>query len=368
MKISPIIQLLQQNLPKYTDKFTNQNTVTSGSVVNGLVSCVTSSLHGFVSGEYVVIHNAVVSVQITSIVVLNNMATIATDEDNGHNETFNFKNTFSDDINVELINFSNASLNGTFKIVSVPNRYKILATIDIADGTYTADGSLLNYASNELNGVHSVTSTGTSTFTYQVDSIINSEIYSEPTINSYIRITGSSTLKRALASYTEQDTAGAIDDGKYFLFVTHGNTTSNRDRNSVTDKNTIQVGQDYKLILNEDFDVNVFVKVNNQLSNVILRDIMEDIKIAIFKVLLRTQPPLQYVSNANYQILFDSDYEVDTDNNSYMVQAYKFITSYDVTFGDTSEIQDIAPFRDITLDLNYDTITREINLDDKQQE
>lgn len=361
MKITPIIQLLQQNLPKYTDKFSEQNTIVSGDVVNGLATLTTENAHNLSNGEYVVIHNAVISVPITSLTVVDGVATIITDIDNGHNETFNFKETWSDDITVELIDFSDETLNNTFEIVSVPNRYKIIANIDIADGSYTG-GSLLNYASNELNGVHQVNATGTNTFTYQVSDYINTTIYSQAVMHSYIRITGASTIKRALDSYTQQDTEGVINDGKYFLFVTHGNTVSNRDRNSVTDKNTIQSGQSYRLILNEDFDVNVFIKTNDQLSNVELRDSLEDIKVALFKVLLRTLPPKLYSTNGYYQILFEQDYEIET-NYSYMIQSYKFATSYDIVFEDTANIDDVAPFRDITLKLDYDSINRNINLD-----
>lgn len=361
MKIKPLVSLFQQTLPKYTDFFSDNFDVSSGNVASGLVTLVTSKNHNLQINQYITVYNAFISVDVTSFNVLNNIATIETSADHGLSMSMNYK-TRTNVLTVDLSEFTDTSLNGTFTLLSVPNRNKFTISITVADGAYTADGKVINYATNVVNGVHQVTVINDTTFTYTIsDTSITSDILGTPHIGSNFRITGANDIVRANAAYTKQ----GLD--KYYLFITYGSSVTSKDRNILNDSTaTFSQHSEFRLRLIEDFDVNIFAPVDQELTALDARDNIEDIKLAIFKTILRFEQLKQFSSDSKEQYVYINDFQVEA-NNSYLIHGYKFGTLYDVTIQDTAMYGDFAPFRDIDLSLavGSETIENNINLDDE---
>ncbi len=359
MKLKPLIQLFQRTLPKYTDYFSDTIPISSGSVVNGLVTIITTSPHNFLSSNYVVINNAHISIPISSFVVSNGIATCKTNNDNSINMAMNYKDN-SSDLEVDLIGFADVGLNGTFKLLSVPNKQCFTIQTNIADGNYISDGSIIRYSGNPIGGLRQINVINEYTFTYQLDDIgINSLIYGNSTVYGNTRISGANDVVRANKSYSKQL------QGKYWLYITYGSSTASKDRNILNDSVSMFSGtEDFRIRDIQDFDVNIFAPVSNDLTGLTARDNIEDIKKAIFKTILRFKQLKEFSNDDSFVYTYVNDFEVIA-NDAYIVHGYKFSTSYDITFNDTSQKDIYTPFRgiDILLNIGDTTINNKIILE-----
>ena len=361
MKIKPLISIFQQIIPKFSDKFSDNFAVSSGNIVSGLVTLTTSEAHNLKNNEYIAVYDSFLPVKITSFIIADNVAIIETSSDHGLSLSMNYKDQTTN-LTVDLQQFTDTALNGTFSLLSVPNRTKFTIYITLADGTYTANGYIINYANNIINGVHQVTVIDDTNFSYQLgDTSISVDIYGSPFISSKYRISGANDIIRANASYTKQTA------GKYWLFITYGSSTTSKDRNILNDStNTMTSHSEYRLRLIEDFDINIFVPVANQLTALDARDNIEDAKIAIFKTILRFRQIQEYNADEGYQYTYINDFQVEA-NDAYIIHGYKFGTVYDITIGDTAKYGEFSPFRDLDLSIqiNNDNINNSINLDEE---
>jgi len=361
MKITPLIQILQQTLPKFTDKFSDNISISSGNITSGTVTIVTNNPHNLTTNEYITISNAFIGVNITSFVVENNIATVETIADHGLSMSMNYK-TRNSELSVDIKNNTNSDINGNFTLLHVPNRKKFTIAIDIADGNYTNnDGIIINYAYNAVDGVHQVAVINDTSFSYTISNIdISSDIYGDSFLSSKFRISGANDILRANSSYTRQNT------NKYWLFVTYGSSTTSKDRNILNDSTaSMNIQSEFRLRLVEDFDINIFVPVDNDLTGITARDNIEDIKLALFKSIIRLPQVKQFANDDDYQYIYINDFQVEA-NDSYIIHGYKFGTIYDITLEDTAEYGNFTPFRDIdiSIKINDNVLSNNINLDE----
>lgn len=359
MKLKPLIQLFQRTLPKHTDFFSDTINVSSGSITNGLVTMITTNAHKFSTNNYVVINNAYAAISISSFVVLNGIATCKTNSDNGINMAMNYKDN-TGNLEVDLIGFDDASFNGTFKLLSVPNKQCFTIKTTIADGTYISDGSIIRYSGELISGLRQITVVDVNTFTYQLtNTSITSLVYGTPKVYGDTRISGANDIVRANKSYSKQL------QGKYWIYITYGSSTASKDRNVLNDSVSMFGGDDdFRIRDIQDFDVNIFVPISNDLTGLTARDNIEDIKKAIFKTILRFPQLKEFSNDDNFVYTYVNDFEVIA-NDAYIIHGFKFSTSYDITFDDTSQEDTYTPFRsiDISLNIGDTTINNEIILE-----
>ena len=229
MKAQDIILQLGNKLPTIIDDFSTNQTILSIVPSGSDALATTDAAHNLVIGQGVVITGADSPIAITTLTRngIVGSAEFASD----HDYTFN---TGADLIkNVIIDDATEAEFNGTFKILSVPNRRNI---------TFLMDDSGATVATGSPIGLNSGSYFASYNGTFQVVSIPSSDqfIYTpvEPktldatgamSVRHSIRVSGALTVDRALTSYTAQE----ADD--LWLFVVLDDVNASRNRNIVSD-------------------------------------------------------------------------------------------------------------------------------------
>jgi len=352
MKLKPIINQMAKFLPFFSDKFTDIATISSISAASGIVSVTTTAPHNLSVSETVVISDVVEQVVIDSLELdaATNQVTCRTSVDHGLVENFNFKTRKTTDVTVEISGVFDIGFNGTFELVSVPNRFAFIyqLTADPA-GPPTGTGILADYTFNIFNGAQIVASVpSTTTFTYAISSTATILTFNTGKTHSNFRISASVNLERILASYTKN----APD--KWWLFITQNSSVASKNREILNDSiTTYRVNhQTYRQRLIESLNMFVIVPTADELSARNAIDELEDVKVAIFQSFLRFPASAQYDADNGTDNQFVYTYnssEVIFYNTSFVVYQYIFDTNYDVTYFDTFSPNLFAPFRDIAM-------------------
>lgn len=341
MKASQIIDQLRAILPKYTDKFTNEITISSLTFSSGTVTAITSIAHNFATGDIVNIVGALSpnAINYFDIDPINNRI-ITFGVENPHDLTKGFQQT------VNLSGFTQEIYNGDKELVDVIDRYKF--KIKITDDPQLPSGTpLLNEnIINQYNGRFEITVIDTTTFTYTITGNPASSATGSPIVKCKARITGAATIERAIEAYTKQN----IDD--YYIFVVLGGTTASRDRYIKSDASyRFERDQDYRQSLTQQFSIYVFVPTKEQIAAREARDDIEDIKYAIYKSIVGV-----FIDTGGSQenrdgitIVGDSEHEY---TGAIYIHEFIFEITFDITFNDIVEPDDSVAFRDIKI--NYE--------------
>lgn len=348
MRIAPIVNQLAAYLPFFTDKFTDTLDIISASQSEGIATIETSTPHGLVVGS------TFVATGIVPLIPVNNLTLINTDQvivrtllDNGLVSTYDFKTNKPKNVappNLYIQDVIEPAYNGEFPIVDVPNRFAAIYQLPTAPVLPPkASGNLLRYAANGYVGLKTVTNViDTTTFEYAIDSNQPETTTNTGLIHTKARISGVVDLTRAEDSYTRQGS------DQYWLFVTQNDSFASKDRNTLNDGlTTIKSTVEYRQRLIDSINVFVFVPTSEQLSARAAIDALEDIKIALFKTLVRFKAPIEYDAQSSFQLFFDSVNTVGY-TTAYVVQQFIFQGDYDITYYDTFDSGLYSPFRDIT--------------------
>lgn len=364
MKLAPIINQLANELPLYTDKFSNTVDITTLTTASTLATVVTATSHNFLSGQYIIISGAVDITSVTSLDLVDGVVTGRTATDHGLNMAMNFK-TLEPNPQVVIQGANESEFNGTFDLASVPNRTSFTFNLDEPDATASGTIQALKYDSSRFFGAKEITVVDTETFTFAVTAGFDGLIGGDKVAHSQIRVSGAATLERADESYTK------FGENQYCMFVIGGTSTSSKDRNVLNDAVAAQSqNSEYRIRLIDDFDVVVFVPTDGEISGRLAFDNLEDTKINIFQSILGLTAPQQYNSDEQFQLTFVGS-EIASYNTAYIVGQYKFQTLYDITYFDTIRLRNFFPARDINYDMgiivnesNGDDLIFSIDLDD----
>lgn len=347
MKIAPIINQLATYLPFHTDKFTDSISVISASQLGGVATIETSEPHNLAIGQVVLTTEIIPLVEISAVSLINeDQLLISTLSDNGLVDTFDFLTTKSIDFETPklyMTGFANVVYNGSFPIISVSNRYRATCQLpSIPVSPPALGGKLLHYAANGYVGVKTVTAIITpTTFQFAIDAGQPPTTLNSGTLHLNARISGAIDVIRAEDSYTKQPS------NDYWLFVTQNDSFASKNRNVLNDGlDNSTMGTEYRQRLVESINVFVFVPTSGQLSAREAVDSLEDIKVALFKTLLRFNAPIQYDAKSSFQLYFDST-NVVTYTTSYLVQQFIFQAEYDLTYFDGFDPNIYRPFRNI---------------------
>lgn len=378
MKAAPIVQHLQNVLPRYTSRFSDSVVINEIVAENGVatVTLATPLPVDIDSNDSITIANAVIAVPVTQFQVSSGVAYVRTGRDHGMVLGFNFKDKTLTTI-AYLRGFSDASLNGDFpiekfsnlppEVLPIPNRFNFRFATSLADGTYTADGFILNYVSGIFNGYIDATVVSPTEITFPVPSVTTEIKTVEPSELHYnIRVGKCGTVDRTEDTYTNYEEAGYVED-KYYAFVVAGDTTLSKDRSILSDSQAAPTAQSSKrYFLYEDVHVCVFAPVSDDLVAEETRDDLEDVKIALMRALLYYYPESQYAVCSYFSLVFIGDSELQTDRNR-MARTYTFQCQYQISLQDGDLTQNIqVPFRGVNAIMNVnnsDLEVKNINLD-----
>ncbi len=369
IKASTIIAQLQSILPTQTALFTNADITISSLVRSGsTVTATTSTSHGLTTGNYISVLNAKTPITISSITRVNDSGigatgstvTVVTATEHDFTEGF--------DYTCEISGATQSAYNGTFDILTVPNRKTFTYHIDtqpVTPGTGTP--VLLNNNTTGYNGRYAVTVTGTTTFTYTITETPNSPAQGTPVLRSGVRVSGAISWERARDAYTKQ----APD--KLWAFVVLGDNSISKDRNITTDAlTTLAYGDDYRQRMISPFSIFVYAPCVNEVAGRAVRDQMEDVRVALYKSILRAKFESVLAATNVYVVTCAGDRFVDY-TGAYYIHEFVFEMVCDITIADTVAPSFNRAFRNFSLIFNDPDIddsnniimqTLDIDLDD----
>lgn len=358
MRASDIVSQIAGVLPKLVDDFTDQLTVTSLTRAGTVATATTATAHSLAIGQQVNVTGAQTPIS-CSIARVGIVATMTTDADHDITENAGF--------DVQVSGAAEAEFNGTFVLLSVPNRRTI--TYQVADsGPLAATGApLLLNGSNTFqsyNGLKAVTAipTGT-TFEYTVPDGIFTPAAGTIIAKTNPRISASISFERALAAYTKQA------DGKAWLFVVLGDGVANKSRTIDTDAtDNIQSGNYFNQMLIQGVVAFVFLPTSAELAGRAARDRCEELLSPICQSVLTAKFP-SLVENTNNPLMING-HGFQAYNTAFYVHQYSFEATLQMGPSDTFIPSDDVAFRDIDLTMGLDTgsetFTTAIDLDDEQ--
>jgi len=372
----------------------NAVTITSLTRVGTVATAITSSDHGLtqelpqyqtqveiqgaVESDYNGIKDAVLppEVIIESITQVNNVATITTRDDHGfvanteffvsitgadqyqYNGKFAVQSTPTSTTFTVNINGNPVSpaTGGTIRTQAVFNRFVFFYTVENAPTT-PATGTIQllqpQYFNQGYAGRFAATRIDDTQFTYELDSD-NSPSLSSPAQGTIVmhrspRVTGAVNIERALEAYT------AREANELWAIVVLDDEFTSKDRNTVNDSTaTIVKGSDqYRLTEIRPFSVYVVTPSTEELLGIDARDLMVDVKRALYKSLLNVKFPTDLTEDTLGAV-------IPTTNgffgwaNAYYVHRFQFETQSDVVLNDAVDPDYNVAFRCIDMTICND--------------
>lgn len=353
MKCEDIIKQLQAVLPSVTDLFTEKFAITSLTYSGGVVTAVTSSPHGLVSGNYANIVGSTNPISNASITRVDGIATCITDTD--HDLTLGQVDIKNGGKTVLLTGSDQAEFNGEFELNAVKNRKKFEIVVADSGPTTSTGSSLLQDGSVSpgFNGRYEVTAIDTTTFTYLVSQTLFASAGGTPFVKPDARISGAVSIERAEQAYTKE----AKDELWAFAVLGDVLASKNRDiRSDLTDTATRTTGWNQRL--SQPFTIYVFAPSTHDISGREVRDQMEEVFVALARSLLGVKFDTGLFSSNQYVSTFVnhgfSDY-----NGAYYIHEFNFEMAADITFNDTVGYDFDTAFRNIDLGIVPDFGTKE---------
>ncbi len=351
MRASDIVNQLAVRLPALVDDFTDQFSVTSLTRVGTTVTATTAAAHGLTTGRQVNITGAQTPITISSLTRVGIVGTMVTAADHDITTGAGF--------NVQIDGATEAEFNGTFTLLSAPNRRTI--TFQMVDsGATTATGApLLLNGSNPFqsyNGLRAVTATPTTTtFEFEVtDSTLFTPASGTIVAKTDPRITASVAFERIVDFYTKQE----VD--KAYLIVVLGDAIANKNRNIDTDAtDNIQRGNYFNQKLIQGVSLFLLLPVSAQIAGRKARDRAEELLSPICQSILTAKFP-SLVENSNNPLMLSSHGFQDY-NGAVYVHQYTFEATLQLGPSDIFEPDDDVAFRDMDLTIGLDVGTETFN-------
>lgn len=359
MKLHDIVIQLHNILPIYTNRLSPVIDVLEVSVTSDTITVTCSEPHKMKTGDPVTIVNSLTHTAIDSVVTdgLTHTFTTATN----HDLTLNYHTS------VELNGFSDSDWNGSFELISVPNRVTFKVRSINSEPVLNGLEYLLERRIDGINGIFPINYVDIDTFTCSGTFLASD--YDIGNIYGKARISSAITIDRAIENYTEQK----IND--LWAFVTPENMIVSKERNNFSDALSLKNNSsDLRLTVVDGFSITLIANTSNQLSASNALDIC---KHDMFLPLMRTVYGAKFESglsgNTTYKVIptksFISEY-----NRAIMAYTYSFEVPYQITGCDAVENFDTSAFKsiDYTIEVGDNDVENltviPINLDEEVAE
>jgi uncharacterized membrane protein YqgA involved in biofilm formation len=339
MKTVDIVSQLQTIIPRYTNMFSDEISISSLTCSGSTITATTSIVHGLVTGQQVNIVGAITPITITNLTEINGQGVATTASD--HDLTLGYQST------VTIIGADQPQYNGTFDLIDVPNRYNFVYQLTTQPSIRPATGTIFLQSTLKYgyNGLQTITVTSPTTFTYVITSTPESPAQGTISLRANTRISGTINVDRFIESYTKQ-----LQD-QIWLVVALGAASASKDRFIFSDATyTHTTGQDFRQRIISPFSVYAFIPTINSISGMNERDLAEDLAVLIFKSILRFKTPTLFSDQTSFGITF-SGHDFYQYNYAYYIHEYKFEQNYDLTYMDTIDTDDSRAFRDIDFNI-----------------
>lgn len=352
MSPSEIVNQLRATLPRYTDLFTTNIANTAISVVSNIATATTPSAHGLVTGNAVLIANAVTPNSIASVSSSGLLFTFET--------AVNHDLTLGEQETVTLSGFTDPNWNGTFTLQAVPNRKQFVVQSTNSLPVLNSAEVLNEILTSGINGIFEITVTSTTEFTFTTTS---RDTTSTVTIKSRPRITAVPDVDELARQYTEQE------PNDLWAFVIPSPITASKDRSVKSDRiNSRTAADDKRSNYSQNFSVYVLVPTQKQYSALEAMDICyQQLLFPFTKSLVGFKPTSPLTEQSVYIVTLLGSSNAGYNRATYTHQ-YDFEFAFDLVNNDAVEPISNQAFRDIPSTFLAGTdepLTGTLNLDEE---
>ncbi len=343
MRASDIISQLAVVLPKLVDDFTTNLDVTSLTRTGTTVTVTTGVDHGLSINKLVNIVGAKTPIVIEAIYRVGIVGTLTTVTD--HDMT---QGVLTE---VEIEGATESELNGTFTIISIPNRTTIKYQIDDSGAIAATGTPLLINGSNvfkSYNGLQQVTAVPTTTtFTYDIsDSTLFTPASGTIVAKKQPRISSSVTVERSIDGYTKQ-----LPDNAW-LFVVMGDGLAQKNRRiDVDSTDNLQRANFFNQRITQTFSLYLFLPASNEIAGRAARDRAEELLQPICQSILFKKVD-SLLSGDDNPVQFN-EHGFQDYNTAFYIHRYTFESTLQMSFEDTVGFDDDVAFRDIDLTIDF---------------
>jgi len=372
VKAQDIVDQLSAIVPRHTDGFSESVGITSIVPLADIASVVTSAGHGLVENQNVAIINVDAPVEIDTGTFLRTLSQATFETLQDQDLTLSQRDILSGGKTITISGASESEFNGTFPLLRVINRRKLMIAVTDAGPTTISGSPIVEDANGQLfNGLFVAVNVGTTTFDYKL-----SRTYSLPAVvdkgkvQRSIRITSVLDIEQYLQDvHTKQ----ILDKDQ--LVVQLGDVSQSKKRNEETDAASSTAGEDsYTPILVQPFAIYIVQNVTDDLTGAQSRDKVEcEYVPAIFRSVLRASFDTGFTYSA-YRSTFTGHgvfafSDLNGKNKAIYVHEITFEQLTQLTRVDTVGPDTNVAMRDIeyllTTDLGTGELTADIDLDEE---
>jgi len=370
VKAQDVIDQLSKVLPRYTSGFSDSVNITGATVAGTLVSVTTSAAHNLVAGQNVVIDGveAPVQINVASFLRTGSSATFETDQE--HDFTLSERDKAQGGKTLTISGANEAEFTGTFQLIGVPNRNKLVIAVTDSGPTTISGTPLVNDANGSLfNGLFPVSNVAATTFdytipeAYTVDPVLNNAL-----VQTAIRIAGVLDITQYL-----QDVFTKRNIGQDTLVVQLGDVITSKSRDELTDADMSASGQySFNTTLIQPFSLYIIQNTTDQLTGYQARDKVEEEYVpAIFHAIMRAKFPTGF-TYSDYRATFTGHgvfaySDENGKNKALYVHEVTFEQIVQLTGVDAAVIDDSVAMRDVsyalTTSLGTGELSANVNLD-----
>ena len=287
MIAADIVSKLSASIPLYTSAFSSSVSLTSIVPTCTTALATATEAHGIIDGQNVAIIGADAPVQIDTGTFLRTASQAVFETLQDQDLTLSQRDIIAGGKTITISGATEAEFNGTFQLLSVSNRRKVIIAVD-ASGPTTISGSPIVEDANGgiFNGLYAATVITPTTFSYQLQVAYTLPAAGTPIAQNSIRILSVLDIDQYLRDVYTAQTVG--DDQ---LVVSLGDVTPSKDRNEVTDAATSSGAQrSFTPTLIQTFAVYIVINATQDLTAAELRDKVESEYIpSIFNSVLRAK-------------------------------------------------------------------------------
>ncbi len=343
MFLRDVITQLREELPLYTNKFTEQFNISSSSFSGGVVTIVTESAHGLENDDVINIVDCQEKVPISDITTADDIAVATTTID--HDLTLDFQDS-DDQPPVDIIEVSISAYNGTHVLLGVSSRTRFSFSL-LGTPAQASDGFLLRDSFEGYSGIKTVTVVDSTTFTFTTTKTLTAN-GNNGIVHSTIRIIGGVDIDRAQDAYSKQS------KNDYWIMVIPETTTASKSRqleNDATDQNV--KGDAYRQKTLPVVNIYMFIPSSDNFSGREAYDSAIEESVGLFRSLLGWRVPSPY-SISEYAAMIFEAHQPFLYNGSYYIHKFEFSTLQEVVCSDIFAKKGDVAFRDIDMNMTID--------------
>ena len=282
-----IVDKLAESMPLYTSDFGDSIAITSIVPTGSTALVTTPTAHGKANGDTIVIIGADAPVEIDTGTFLRTGSQAVFETLQDHDLTLSVRDIAKGGRTITISAATEAEFNGTFTLISVVNRRKLIIAVDDSGSTTISGLPIVEDANGGIfNGIFQVANVTTLTLEYALPVDYALPASGLPVLQINIEIASALDIDQYLIDvYTKQ----AIGNNQ--LIVVLGDVTQSKSRTETTDASDSDSGQqDFTPTLIQPFAVYIIINATQSLTGSDLRDTVEASYIpAIFKSILRAE-------------------------------------------------------------------------------